>query len=731
MRTSDATDGTTANTDNTANTETHDMTTTDSRADGRTTTAFTADRARELLHRLAGPEAEFHTDQIEAIEALVDHRRRVLVVQRTGWGKSAVYFLATRLLRDAGGGPTLLVSPLLALMRNQIEAAERIGLRAASLNSANTDEWDVVEQEILGDGIDVLLISPERLNNPRFRANVLPHLVGTVGLLVIDEVHCISDWGHDFRPDYRRLARVLDRLPRGVPVLGCTATANDRVVADVEEQLGEGSVELRGALDRASLELEVIDLPSQAERMAWLATEVPAMDGTGIVYCLTIADAQRVAAWLRSRGLSVLSYTGATEPGERLVAEEALRNNDVKALVATSALGMGYDKPDLGFVVHYQGPGSPIAYYQQVGRAGRALDRARVVLLRGHEDADIQDYFIRTAFPPREQAEQVIALLEDAGGPVKITEIEAAVNVRRSRLEGMLKILDAEGAVERTGSAWQRTLAPWAYDDERVERVTAARRAEQDAMARYGTDGTCLMRFLRAELDDPVDRDCGRCSVCRGQSSAEAGAALSFDVDLVEAARTFLRSSPLAIEPRRQWPRDVEIVSGNIPPDRRLQDGRALSVLGDAGWGDLVKQARSSGEPYDDRLVAGAVQAITGQWRPDPAPAWVTVVPGAGPATGQIADFAERLAGALGLPFAPVLRLTRAIEPQGHLHNSAQQVANLWGAYDAEGAVPSGPVLLVDDLVTSRWTLTVAGAALLDAGSGPVFPFALAKAGGE
>ena len=674
------------------------------------TTAPTADRARELLHRLAGPTAEFHTDQLEAIEALVDHRRRVLVVQRTGWGKSAVYFLATRLLRDQGSGPTLLISPLLALMRNQIEAAERIGLRAASLNSANTDEWDVVEQEILGDGIDVLLISPERLNNPRFRANVLPHLVSTVGLLVIDEVHCISDWGHDFRPDYRRLARVLDRLPRGVPVLGCTATANDRVVADVEEQLGEGSVELRGALDRASLELEVIDLPSQAERMAWLATEVPAMDGTGIVYCLTIADAQRVAGWLRSRSLSVLSYSGATEPGERLVAEEALRNNDVKALVATSALGMGYDKPDLGFVVHYQGPGSPIAYYQQVGRAGRALDRARVVLLRGHEDADIQDYFIRTAFPPREQAEQVIALLEDAGGPMKITEIEAAVNVRRSRLEGMLKILDAEGAVERVGSAWQRTLTPWAYDEERVERVTAAR---------------------RAELDDPVDVDCGRCSVCRGQSSAEAGAALTFDVELVEAARTFLRSSPLSIEPRRQWPRDVAAVSGNIPTDHRVQDGRALSVLGDAGWGDLVKQAWAAGEPYDDRLVTGAVQAITGMWRPDPPPAWVTVVPGAGKAGSLAADFAERLAGALGLPFIGALALTRAIEPQAHLHNSAQQVTNLWGAFAVEGEVPPGPVLLVDDLVDSRWTLTVAGVALLEAGAGPVLPFALAKAGGE
>jgi len=694
-------------------------------------TGTTAARSAELLHRLAGPDATFHEGQLEAIEALVDRRQRVLVVQRTGWGKSAVYFLATRLLRDQGRGPTLLVSPLLALMRNQIDAAERIGLRAASLNSSNTDEWDVVEQEILADGVDVLLISPERLNNPRFRANVLPHLVATTGLLVIDEVHCISDWGHDFRPDYRRLARVLDRLPHGVPVLGCTATANDRVVADVEEQLGEGAVELRGPLHRDSLELEVLDLPSQADRLAWLATEVPTMAGTGIVYCLTIADAERVAGWLRSRGLPVLSYTGATDPGERLVAEEALRHNEVKALVATSALGMGYDKPDLGFVVHYQGPGSPIAYYRQVGRAGRALDRARVVLLRGHEDRDIQDFFIRTAFPPREQAEQVIALLEAAGGPVKITEIEAEVNVRRSRLEAMLKILDAEGAVERQGSAWQRTLAPWEYDEERVERVTAARRAEQEAMARYGTDGTCLMRFLRSQLDDAHGADdCGRCSVCR----AAAGDPIPppvFEPELVEAARTFLRGSPLSIEPRRQWPRDVEHVRGNIPAELRLQDGRALSVLGDGGWGERVKTARAEGEPYDDRLVGGAVQAIAERWCPEPAPTWVTTVPAAGPAAAHLTDFATRLAARLGLPFLQALQLTRSIEPQGRMHNSAQQVANLWGAYGVAADIPSGPVLLVDDVVDSRWTLTIAGAALLEAGAGPVFPFALARSRGD
>jgi ATP-dependent DNA helicase RecQ len=513
-------------------------------------------------------------------------------------------------------------------------------------------------------------------------------------------------------------------------VLGCTATANDRVVHDVEEQLGDGSVQIRGPLHRASLELEVIDLPSQAERMAWLATEVPTMPGTGIVYCLTIADAQRVAAWLRSRGVNVLAYTGATDPGERLVAEDALLANDVKALVATSALGMGYDKPDLGFVVHYQGPGSPIAYYQQVGRAGRALDRARVVLLRGHEDRDIQDHFIRTAFPPRDKAEQVIALLDAAGGPVKITEIESEVNVRRGRLEAMLKILDADGAVERVGASWRRTETPWTYDEERVERVTAARRAEQEAMARYGTDGTCLMRFLREQLDDPTPQDCGQCTVCRTNAGSPP-APPEFDLDLVQAARTFLRASPMVIEPRRQWPRDLEGVSGNIPADSRLQDGRALSQYGDAGWGELVRQARRSGDPYDERLVAGAVDLVGSTWRPDPAPQWVTCLPVPDGAGDRLADFATRLADRLDLPFCPVVSQVRAIDDQYQMENSAQQVRNILGAFEVSGDVPSGPVLLVDEIIDSRWTLTVVGVALREAGAGPVFPLALAKAHGD
>ena len=468
------------------------------------------------------PDARFRPDQLEAIQDVVVDRARVLCVQRTGWGKSAVYFVATALLREAGAGPTLIVSPLLALMRNQIAAAERLGLRAHTINSTNRDEWDDVRDRLAAGTIDLLLISPERLNNPRFREEMLPLFAASVGLLVIDEAHCISDWGHDFRPDYRRVKDMLDALAPGVAVLGTTATANDRVVADVVSQLGEAGGEAlrtyRGPLARPSLRLEVLDLPRPAERLAWLAENLPRMNGSGIVYTLTKRDAEQVAAFLSARGIAAVPYSGEHETEDRIATEDRLLRNEIKAVVATSALGMGYDKSDLSFVVHYQAPGSVISYYQQIGRAGRGVEHADIVLLRGGEDRRIQDFFIEQAFPDRERVSAVLGELSNAADEGRtVRELMAVVNLGMGRIEAMLKILDVEGAVTRDGSRWKIVPdADWSYDAERYAQVTELRRAEQRAMAAFGSDGRCLMRVLQEELDDPAPEDCGRCSVCAG-----------------------------------------------------------------------------------------------------------------------------------------------------------------------------------------------------------------------
>jgi ATP-dependent DNA helicase RecQ len=687
--------------------------------------ASVGDRASALLAAMLGPDAEFRPGQLEAIEAIVDDRRRVLLVQRTGWGKSAVYFIATRLLRDEGSGPTLLVSPLLALMRNQVDMASRLGLHAETINSSNRDEWSRIEEAIHGGHVDLLLISPERLNNEDFRRELLPRVAASTCLLVVDEAHCISDWGHDFRPDYRRLVRVLDLLPRGVPVLCTTATANDRVIDDTTHQLGDDLLTLRGTLDRESLVLEVVNLPDRSQRLAWLATVIAGLSGSGIVYCLTIPDTQRVAMWLRSQGIDARAYSGDTEPETRLDVEQALLDNQVKVVVATSALGMGFDKPDLGFVIHYQSPGSPIAYYQQVGRAGRAMETAHGVLMRGHEDADIQDFFIRTAFPTRPQAEAVVGLLQEQAGPMTLNQILAHVNVRRSRLEAMLKVLEVEGAVERDRGKWQRTLAPWAYDEERVERVTAVRRSEQDAMRRYAEGDACLMWFLRHELDDPGAARCGRCANCTGKRWD-----VPLDPAVVDAARRYLRSPDIPIEPRARWPAGVGERSGAIALDTRLQPGRALSYENDDGWGGLVRAGRYGTGSFADELVRASAELIAEQWRPDPFPEWLTCVPSRSH-PDLVPSFAERLAAALRLPFLPVVGKVRDNRPQKEMENSAQQLRNVLRVFVVSGAVPAGPVLLVDDVVDSRWTLTVVGEALRLAGSGPVYPFVLAVAVGS
>jgi ATP-dependent DNA helicase RecQ len=672
-----------------------------------------ADEFLDALHTLtARADAAFRPGQREAIEALVNGRKRVLLVQRTGWGKSAVYFVSTHLLRKNGFGPTLLISPLLALIRNQIEAAERLGLRTLTVNSSAETKVSELATAVANDEVDLILISPERLANPEFADKVMPLVGRRPGLMVIDEAHCISDWGHDFRPDYRRLSQVIAGLGTGIPVLACTATANDRVVADVAGQLGTDIVVLRGPLARDGLGLQVIDMPSAAQRLAWLHTVLPTLPGTGIIYCLTVRDVDLVTTWLRQHGHSVLAYTGQIDDDLRLEAESALQRNEVKALVATSALGMGYDKPDLGFVVHFQSPGSPVGYYQQVGRAGRQLVTSIGVLLRGVEDSDIQDWFISTAFPDEKDVDAVLAVFDATSGPVSLARVLEQVNMKRGDLELVVKQLTVEGVLHRlSGSAYERTLRPWTYPKQRVVDVTADRRREQQQMGEYAATSGCRMAFLAAVLDDPSIGDCGVCDNCTGTHLA-----VELDAALVAEAQRYIRRGYLAIEPRKMRG------GKKLKEELRLEEGRALCGWNDAGWGTLVASGRGAGH-FDDRLVRALV-AMVEEWAPSPAPTWMTYVPSLR-LPGPVADLAQRVASALSLPLIPLVSQNRPTAPQNRMKNAAHQESNVREAFAlVESPLPE-PVLLIDDLIDSKWTMTEVGVLLRDAGSGPVFPVAL------
>jgi ATP-dependent DNA helicase RecQ len=684
------------------------------------------DEAELHLRKLAGDHARLRDDQWTAISALVADHSRALVVQRTGWGKSAVYFVSTALLRARGAGPTVIVSPLLALMRNQIEAAERAGIHARTINSANPEDWDQVYREVASGAVDVLLVSPERLNNPSFRDEVLPKLSATAGLLVIDEAHCVSDWGHDFRPDYRRIRDLLDALPPGVPVLATTATANARVTRDVAEQLGTDTLVLRGPLDRESLRLAVLSLPTAHQRLAWLADQLPTLPGSGIIYTLTVAAAEETAAFLREQGIKALAYSGKSDMSERTVAEQALLSNEVKALVATSALGMGFDKPDLGFVIHLGAPQSPVAYYQQIGRAGRAVDSAEVILLPGHEDKDIWAYFASLAFPPERQVRATLATLTEAGRAMSTAALETHVDLSRGRLEQMLKVLDVDGAVRRVAGGWTATGEPWAYDAERYQRVAAERAREQQAMLGYIAAEGCRMEYLRRELDDPEAAPCGRCDNCTGRRWSadvpEAGTA---------AARDRLRRPGVDVEPRRMWPSGMKElgvnVSGKIAPGLLAETGRALGRLTDIGWGTTLRALLAGpDEPVPPAVLDAVVNVLT---------AWGWAERPAGVMTIESRTHPE-LIDSLGNGIARIGRLPylgsvryRGDGPGPRRHNSAQRLASLWDAFEVPADV-TGPVLLVDDRIDSGWTMTVAARLLREAGASAVLPLALATTSG-
>jgi len=686
--------------------------------------------ALDLLRRaLDDSAATFRDGQWEAINALVNRRERLLVVQRTGWGKSSVYFIATRILRDRGLGPTLIVSPLLALMRNQIGAAERLGIRALSINSTNRDEWPALKRQILSNQADALLISPERLSNDGFVQDVLLPVANSIGMLVVDEAHCISDWGHDFRPDYRRLVNVLQRMPDNLPILGTTATANDRVIADVQAQLGNIKIQ-RGSLIRESLALQVMKLPSQAARLAWLAEHLPALPGTGIVYTLTKRDADQVATWLNDKGIVARAYysgvTGAGFPDSdsyRQHLEEQLLNNEIKALVATTALGMGYDKPDLGFVIHYQAPGSIVAYYQQVGRAGRAIDLAYGVLMSGDEDNDIHEYFRKSAFPRERSVASILQALEDSDG-LTTAQVEEAVNLRHGQIEQVLKFLsvDSPAPIIKDGSRWKRTPIPYRMDHERIRRLTAQRETEWDEIQGYLSAPGCLMEYLADSLDDENAERCGKCSNCLGKPIVDPSFSRKQAID----ASRFLRHSESPLECNKQVARDAFVeygLQGNLPQNLRAETGRVLSRWGDAGWGQLVADDKHSGR-FRDELVEAVADMLTTRWKPSPGPKWVTCVPSRNHPT-LVPDFAARLAKRLGIPFIASVTKVRVNEPQKEQQNRFHQCRNLDGVFAITGNISPGPVLLVDDVVDSGWTMTIIAALLRRSGSGAVWPVAL------
>lgn len=688
-------------------------------------------KALSLLKNMFGEEAVFRAGQLEAIKKVVNSER-VLVVEQTGWGKSIVYFIATKIRREYNSGITFLISPLLALMRNQIQNANKIGIIAETINSDNTEDWEIVKEKITRNQCDILLLSPERLSNEKFIDTILPHI--NIGMFVVDEAHCISDWGHDFRTDYQRIVNIVKKLPRNIPVLATTATANNRVVDDIKDQLGKDIYIQRGKLVRESLKIQVIELSDQAERLAWLHENIDKLPGTGIIYCLTTSDCDRVSRWLNSKGHNVEPYhskiniEGYTTKELREQREIMLMNNEIKALVATVSLGMGFDKPDLGFVVHYQRPGNIVSYYQQIGRAGRNIDSAYAILLSGKEDNEIQEYFINSAFPTEEEMVQVLNVISESRHGLSIDEIMNKVNMKQGKLKDkILKFLILQNAVEKHNSIYVRTLNQWNPDIEKSKKITDLRYEEMSKMEEFVKTKDCFMQFVAEELDDENAQICGNCTNCIKRDYFFK----TVESKNVKEAISFLKGDYITIAPRKKWPiKSTTDKKGNIKMELRVSEGRALCAYSDAGWGRIVKEDKYDNGEFRNELVMAAARLIN-NWDMEDTPTWVTSVPSKRRPT-LVKEFAEKLAKELGLKYYPIIEKTKDTPEQKTMQNSNMQLSNIYDSFSLKGSCPSGAVILVDDMVDSRWTFTVIGAMLRENGSGNVYPFALSTtAGGD
>lgn len=675
------------------------------------------EQAQKIINELFGEGAAFREGQYEAIEATMT-RPRTLVVQRTGWGKSLVYFACTKLLRQGGEGITIVISPLLVLMQNQLEAAKALGLRCEVLNKTSIERHAEILKKIKRQELDIVLITPETL----FKDEILSEIKNAkIGLFVIDEAHCISDWGHDFRVEYSRLREVISQLDPEIHILATTATANNRVIEDLTAQLGDDVYVSRGPLTRQTLSIQVLNMPSRAQRYGWILENIGKLEGSGIIYCLTKRDCQSLADFLTRNGVSVMPYYSEKGLEERNAeAERAFKNNEIKALVATIKLGMGYDKGDISFVIHYQMPSSIVSYYQQIGRAGRSIDNANVFLMYGKEDMTIVNYFIDVIFPSREDAYGIFDLICQSNG-IKIRAIEASLNITKRRIERTVEFLESQGVIEVRSGKYFATGKELFYDGERYEKILALRRLEARQMYDLSTQDGCLSRYIVNAIDDFSATDCGRCTSCTGRLILPDTVSAEYE----QRGADYINHLIHTIAPRKMWPSLEELPASKI--EYVNECGICLCQYGEVGYGALVKRAIECGERISDEVVARAVELLLPLIAENNIK-YLTVVPSS--RQSQLLDAAERICAACSITLVELLE-KKPSPTQSQMENGAHKCANALGAYSVRDDIcrktdTSQGIILLDDTVSSRWTMTVCGYRLMQNGVPRVFPVALA-----
>lgn len=672
-------------------------------------------KANEILQSFYGPKATFREGQLEAIRTIYNGDN-LLLIQKTGWGKSIVYFIGAKLLREKTGGVTVIISPLLSLMRNQVEMATSNGVVALTMNSTNYEEHENIKAKLINDECDVLLISPERLSNNKFVENILPYI--NIGMLVIDEVHCISFWGNDFRLDYQRIKDVVALLPKHIPILGTTATANDNIINDIKKQLPNFRTQ-KGPLIRKSLNIQVIKLRKNSEKLAWLIDNLPLMEGTGIVYASTIAATRNISAFLNLNGINSLDYSGQSENREEI--EYSFLKNKFKVIVATNALGMGFDKEDVGFVIHYHSPDSIASYYQQIGRAGRNLDNAFVVLLKGDEDDKIQEHFIETSLPKATEIQDVLDLF-DEHLELRVKQIEMKLNMKRSIIQKCIDYLMITSAIYKEKSIYRRGLNKYVLDQEGFLRVKASKYKELEDINTFINIDTCYMRYISDSFDDPFAEDCGKCCNCIGEPIFNP---IPSKKSLIASER-YIRGAHQTIYPRKQFPIRYNDIT-RIKPELQNETGFALCYYNDSGYGEYVREDKEKNGSYREELVSETVLLIN-KMAIINNDTIIMYVPSLR-RPNLVEEFAHKVGAKLNVEVRDSIVKTIDSPEQRFMQNSIRQFENVKDAYQVvDDTINERNIILIDDVCDSRWTLTYIGYELKQKGANKVYPYAIALA---